>query len=390
MQNRLLNARTKLLLNAPFYGTLLMRLNFALAPCGTACTDMKRIYFDPEFLKQLSEEQLLFVLKHEVLHCVLQHGSRARGFHTMLYNIAADIVVNSTLLEAMNVKEFEVLGERAMHLTPNGKEGRYFTTEQVYEMLLNKYKDELDNPQKISEKYGDQIDDHRIWGSLLEGTSLEEEWKEFLKVALGDMGPDQGMPPAVRQFAKQLAYESRVDWRSALQDFVQMTKSDLDYTFSPPDKRFRKSKFFLPAFNEIEEETIDDIWFVIDTSGSIDNKQLTELFEEMRMCVEQFPNISVKISFFDTKVHGVTEFHTEYQEIDWKSIVPVGGGGTSFHCIFKYMKEHMKEELPTAVVILTDGYAAYPKKEDAMGVPVLWILTSWGREEAPWGKTVYL
>ena len=59
--------------------------------------------------------------------------------------------------------------------------------------------------------------------------------------------------------------------------------------------------------------------------------------------------------------------------------------------IIEYMREHMLEKLPTAVIILTDGYAKYPREEAALGVPVLWILVAEENETpAPWGTSVYL
>ena len=43
------------------------------------------------------------------------------------------------------------------------------------------------------------------------------------------------------------------------------------------------------------------------------------------------------------------------------------------------------QEPPASIIILTDGYAAMPPKEAAMGIPVLWIINNekvtpkWGR-----------
>lgn len=379
MQNKLLRARTKLLMKEPFYGSLIMRMKFALAPCGTACTDMRRVIFDPAFLSQLSEDEVLFVLKHEVLHCVLQHGIRARGYQTQLYNIAADIVVNSSILHSLQLEEFSVHGEKVMHLAPDGKEGRTYTTEQVYRMLL---KDE-----NASKSYGVPLDNHGIWEHFSEGSSVEEEWNEYVKDAIQKAGTSWGMPEAVRAFLEELDYESRTDWRVVLHDFMQMTKTGADYTFTPPDRRFSEADFFLPSFTEMEEETVDNLWFLIDTSGSITDRELSELYTEVKVCMSQFPNTSVKLSFFDTKVHGVMELSTEK---DLKNLIPVGGGGTSFKCIFQYMKENMEYELPTAILVLTDGCAWYPNEEAAMGVPVLWVLTGMPDKKAPWGKTVHI
>ena len=67
------------------------------------------------------------------------------------------------------------------------------------------------------------------------------------------------------------------------------------------------------------------------------------------------------------------------------SIKPVGGGGNDFSDIFRYMKNHMLNELPSQIIIITDGYDSFPPEEAAMEIPVLWLLNN---EEVnpPWGK----
>lgn len=122
----------------PFFGHLAMGLQLACAPCETTCTDGKRLIFDPEFAEQLSVQELQFVTLHEVMHCVLEHCIRGRNLHSLLFNIACDIVVNSTILDMWGLDTFKVVGEEAMHLAPDGKEGRIYSAEEIYHMLLQK------------------------------------------------------------------------------------------------------------------------------------------------------------------------------------------------------------------------------------------------------------
>ena len=53
------------------------------------------------------------------------------------------------------------------------------------------------------------------------------------------------------------------------------------------------------------------------------------------------------------------------------------------------MRKYFPDELPTAVIILTDGYAYFPEEEKAEGVPVLWIMIS-SPVDAPWGVTAHV
>ena len=74
---------------------------------------------------------------------------------------------------------------------------------------------------------------------------------------------------------------------------------------------------------------------------------------------------------------------------DFVSIVPTGGGGTSFGKIFDYMRNNMQNELPKAIVILTDGYCEYPNENAAIGIPVMWVIID-NNDEAPWGTTIHI
>ena len=124
--------------NTTFFGHLSMGLQLACAPCKTACTDGNRLIFDPEFAEKLSEQELQFVTLHEVMHCVLEHCVRGKNLHSLLFNIACDIVVNSTILEMWGLDTIKIAGEEAMHLAPDGKEGRLYNAEEIYHMLLQK------------------------------------------------------------------------------------------------------------------------------------------------------------------------------------------------------------------------------------------------------------
>ena len=188
--------------------------------------------------------------------------------------------------------------------------------------------------------------------------------------------------------AKRLIEELKkphLDWKTILIDFIQ--EDICDYSFAPPDRRMEDSPFFLPDFNE-KDEKVKDILFMIDTSGSMSDDAITECYSEIYGAIQQFNGkLQGMLGFFDAVVVEPVAFE---DEDEFKIIRPKGGGGTSFHVIFEYVKEKMEEKLPTSIIILTDGYAPFPKLEDAMDIPVLWIINNEEAESPPWGKVVRL
>ena len=415
---RLLLSRMRILCNHGFYGLLLMHMIYAVdEEVETACTDGKRITFGTDFLDSLSDAELDFVMMHEVLHVVLQHCLRGNDRDHENFNIACDIVVNSNILLENNMKSSSITisqyGE-SMHLTPNGKEGYEYTAEQVYEMLPKQKK----KPQAKSGGLGDgksgnasdnqtnnsgvakgrakhqqaqmpenmasSWDDHSRWGMYEEDDAIRDVWVKRFEdaaesISIRDPSNSRGLLPL---FAKRILEELRkaqTDWRAILNDFIQ--EEVVDYSFSPPDRRFDESPFFLPDFNG-KEDMVEDILFMIDTSGSMSDKMITAAYSEVKGAIDQFDGkLKGWLGFFDAAIIEPKPFSNEEE---FRVIRPAGGGGTDFQIIFEYVQQHM-EKPPASIIVLTDGFAPFPQEKLAMGIPVLWLLNN-EQVEPPWGK----
>lgn len=94
-------------------------------------------------------------------------------------------------------------------------------------------------------------------------------------------------------------------------------------------------RFFLPDYNE-KEESIGNIWFVIDTSGSISDDAIKAAYSEICSAIDQFNGkLSGILSFTESYVTDPVPFSSVDELM---SIKPVGGGGNDFSDIFRYMK----------------------------------------------------
>ena len=121
---------------------------------------------------------------------------------------------------------------------------------------------------------------------------------------------------------------------------------------------------------------------MIDTSGSMSDAQISEVYSEIKGAIEQF-NGKIKgwLGFFDAIVTEPKEFNDEEE---FKAIRIQGGGGTAFLPIFLYVQDHMKDKNITSIIILTDGDAPYPDEKERMDIPVLWIINN-DKMTPPWG-----
>lgn len=418
---RLLLSRMRILYNHGFYGLLLMHMIYAVSEeIETACTDGVRITFGIDFLDSLSDSELDFVMMHEILHVVLQHCFRGDVEDPEAYNIAADIVVNSNIMLENGMKASSITLSKygiAMHVAPDGKEGHEYTAEQVYAMLpknLNKKgnnkspgsavggakkenkKGNNKSPgpavgrakKEISKEQHQPVrvwDDHSQWGKYEEDDTLRDVWvKRFEDAAeaikIRDPSNARGLLPAFAERILKELKKTQTDWRTILNDFIQ--EEVVDYSFAPPDRRFDDSPFFLPDFNG-KEDRVEDILFMIDTSGSMSDDMIAAAYSEVKGAIDQF-NGKLKgwLGFFDAAIIKPQPFSDENE---FKIIKPAGGGGTDFQIIFEYVFHHMSDKLPASIIILSDGYAPFPQEKLAGGIPVLWLLNN---EEVnpPWGK----
>ena len=382
---RILLSRLRLLCNNGFFGMLLMHMRFGLdCDCETAYTNGKKICFSPQFLDKLSDGELDFIMMHEVMHVALKHCLRGKNYEPERFNIACDIVVNSNILlsnhmdeKSITLKEYGV----SMHTAPDGKEGYEYTAEQVYAMLPS-------TPvalKKLIKSDGDMWDDHEKWEEDSMDDYEKQEWDQGVRTAcevlsIRESTKTFGGPPMMAQRLMKHINKSQIDWRTILNEFVQQEIND--YSFSPPDRRFDDSPFFLPDFNE-KDEKVQNIWFLIDTSGSISDDAINAAYAEIRSAIEQFNGkLEGLLSFTESFVTDPIPF-SNVEELT--AIKPIGGGGNDFSAIFKYMKNNMSDNLPSQIIIITDGYDSFPKESETMGIPVLWLINN---EDAtpPWGK----
>lgn len=401
---RILIARMKILTNNGFFGLLLMNMKIALDDTiGTAATDGERIFFDPAFLDEISDSELIFVLMHEIMHVVLKHSFRTGSRDEYGFNIACDIVVNSNILQASgwNLKSITLAkyGE-SMHRAPDGVEGCRYTAEEVYEMLPvtikgsgsgklsvsggagagtpGSGKASGNTPGNTAGQAGGFSDDHSKWGSS-QDKALEALWGNRIRDSYEASKGRSNIPIGVERALNELLNPT-VDWRTLLNDFIQ--EEVVDYSFMPPDRRFTDSPFFLPDFNDTET-VAKDILFMIDTSGSMSAGEITKAYSEIKGAIDQFGGrLEGWLGFFDAAVVPPKPF---VDENEFKVIRPAGGGGTSFEVIFDYVRHKMEDRVIASIIIMTDGYAPFPEESAAMGIPVLWMINN-DDVTPPWGR----
>jgi len=131
------------------------------------------------------------------------------------------------------------------------------------------------------------------------------------------------------------------------------------------------------------------VMFVIDTSGSMSERDLTFAASE---CVGacRAAGGSVELYSIDTELHEIGDVRN-YADVA-KNLR--GGGGTVFEALFVKIEERRRaNKLPNVVVVATDGDAYGCPSEPPAGITWVWIITTPnGRlpSNVTWGEVVHL
>lgn len=430
---KLTRSRERIFNQNGFFGRLLLCMKFQLDEnLATAATNGESICWGADFLDKITDLQTDIIMVHELLHVILKHCLRADNFEHKRFNIACDIVVNSIILETMDITEdgfdFGDIG-RMVYKMPNGANGANYTAEEVYQMLgeypdfINRISVSVDGSEAENKSDGDNessdgknrddgiesgvengfsgrkdsvrnrnsrhegpcnIDSHNRWKEFSDKADMSGKWDQRItdfakELRFRDPSAYQELVPKYVQRIIEGLTTKHTDWRALLNAFIQ--KDICDYSFNPPDRRHDGSDFFIPDFNE-KEETVKNILFMIDTSGSISDDMLADAYSEIKSAIEQFRgNLEGCLGFFDAVVQPPVSFESVDDLI---SIRPVGGGGTDFKIIFEYVENEMSDNPPDSIIILTDGYADFPDEKVANGIPVFWMINN-NDITPPWG-----
>ncbi len=427
LRTKIQESRTRLISSNPFFGLLLMYVRFIAVPdMKKMSTNGKCVFFAPGFVDKLYPQELDFILCHQIMHIICGDIWREEDLTGDNYHFACDVHANR-LLEKVGFAEerYAHFGSISRSMPGCQLDAANLTQDQLFVMLPyslyvfdtrtrdrllldnDSYwsrKDDLgqsgilildipekeDSLRREDESSARTTDGYATKADGFAGTgTLKQEWQGRAAAAaksLQGKGGKTGAGNVPDYLLREVGrlHEPALDWRALLDSFLQ--EQIADYSFSPPDRRFDDTGFYLPDFNE-KEYAARNILFMADTSASIEREDIVTVFSEIKGAIEQFNGkLSGKLGFFDATVKPPVPFEDVQ---DLMRIIPNGGGGTDFRPIFDYVRCHELEDPPACIVIFTDGDGPYPHKNAAMEIPVLWLLTPEGKK-APWGKSVYM
>jgi predicted metal-dependent peptidase len=356
-------AKNSLLLRNPFFGVLLLGMKFKEdnSPDTIMWTDSVYIGYNPERLKNYSGKEIVAILVHEIMHIVLLHMTRRKNRDPVRWNIACDYAVNYLICRDVTLPD-----DALIEYKYNNK-----SAEEIYDLL----------PEQLTFQGGALIGEVRDYIFSPDDKDYrktidvkESEWKGKMSTAL-QLSRMQGKGIGGAERAVTGVLEPKVSWKELLSSYVNEHVRN-DYNWESPCRNFLHLGIYLPSLDSPE---LSNIVVIVDTSGSIGQKELDQFASEIRSMMQTYPSLTITVIYVDTKVANVEELRSGDFELH-----PSGGGGTDFRPGFEYIEKEGLE--PTCVIYLTDGYSSsYPEDPD---VDTLWVIYNNEDFYQPFGQKI--
>jgi predicted metal-dependent peptidase len=353
-----------------------------------------RLVANPQFLRRLKENELVFVLAHELLHLALRTHDRAKGSDRLQFNYAHDYIINDILRTELGFA----------HIPASGLDMPGAREKSAEEILLDMRRNESQTKSRVFD--GEATSTRRMFGGGeshddagdVLGEKLEREMfpddavaqdahaarmKELAAKALGlaaAMGRLRGLrgtdPGATRQVVSALRDVYRPPWELALQRWLE--------SVAPGERTFaRAARRRAPQADVVLPGRRREGWMlnvVLDTSGSMTAEIPRALGAIAGFC-DAVAVDQVRLLQCDAAV--TSDEMLSPPELAERAIAGYGGSDLS-----PAMLRLADDPAVRAAVVITDGDIAYPP--EPMPYDVLWVLPARdaARFNPPYGRVV--
>ena len=420
IENKLISARTRLILDKPFLGALVLRLPLQEADptwCKTTGTDAKKFYYNAEFIDALKPAETQFILAHEALHCALSHFSRRQHRIKHRWDLACDYAINPILLEegftpvagSLMLREYK--GMTAEEIYPLIDDNNH--SETLDQHLYDKEDQEAEGSQNTNENPTDdrkqdtpppqkpdgkqQTDKQESSGSSgkqefdedaggksppppplsqQEAEELSVQWQQRMAGAAQQAMQAGKMSGIMKRLVEDLL-QPRLPWRMLLARYLSSVARD-DYSYTRPSSRRGEPAIF-PSLKSSQVNAV----IALDVSGSVTDEELQDCMSEINAIKGQM-RAKITLIACDAKIiEGFPLTFEPWEEAKLPTEIK-GGGGTDFRPIFNWAAQ--QDQQPDILISFTDAQGTFPDFKP--NYPVIWLIK--GKSPVPFGQRVQL
>jgi predicted metal-dependent peptidase len=393
----------------------------------TMGTDGVRLFVNPEFADSLTWNQKIFVLLHEIMHCVLLHQERGKGYDHERFNIAADHEINPILVDTIDsftektVSELKGLydikylnipveqiykdipaqpkqqgqGQPGQGQPGQGQPGQGQPGSQGEggagssgESLTGQTSDPGGMGGVIAKNIGEKIAEASGYEpeECKKGEDNKGKWdsngRKLLKDAERMLGQGKGKGGSLIKILGRL-YKSTVNWKQIFARLVANALSpETEYRF--PNKKFLEDPDFPYRIREKDKfDAIEKIIVCVDTSGSMSKEFIQRITDEITTIIFSKKVQEIIVIPFDDGVH---EDKIQHISKLVKPSITLTQGGTDFQKPLNWIKTNLKDRV-NLCVFFTDGGASLPVRPK-YAKKFIWIVYDNFGFECSWGRVI--
>lgn len=414
-------ARNELYLSMRFLDVSLSRFFFLPETNITGMgTDGFGIYFYPDALIYLYKKDRIYINRaylHIVFHCLFGHLTIPKTVDTALWDLAADIAVES-IIDGLSVravrryvspyrkKVYQSLREKMKVLTVAG----------IYQVLEEKeagreedtWIGEADFEKLRGEFF---VDEHQLWNQEIPPQKMMErqkEWKEENEKLQMKM---ETFAKEASEDAEALAEQVRVENRtrydykkflrkfSVLKEEIQVDPDTFDYIFYHYGMEMFGNVPLIEPQETKEVHKVEDFVIAVDTSMSCKEELIRKFLEQTYSVLSEsesfFRKICVHIIQCDDKVQSDVVIHNQEEMERYMEQFEIHGfGGTDFRPVFGYVNELIAKKAfrrLRGLIYFTDGYGTFPAKKPLYETAFVFLKEDYSDVDVPaWAMKLIL
>jgi predicted metal-dependent peptidase len=359
-----------------------------------------RMVANRQFVAKLKENELVFVLAHELLHLALRTHDRAKGSGRLEFNYAHDYIINDILRAELGFTHVPAGGldmpgakeksaERiVLEMRKDGDKMQSKT--QVWDGQSVSARGALNKSgqgRQSADDAGDVMDDAKereLFPECRNGEQVQKaqevEREAAKSLALGKaMGKLKGRgleTGDVTQTVMALRGMYKTPWEVALQKWIESVAPG-ERTYMRPSRRETSGSDVVLAGRKRESWMLN---VVLDTSGSMADEISPALGAIADFC-EQLSVDEIRVVQCDAAV-------TNDEMLSPEALANYQVSGFGGSDLTPAMRSLGEDARVTAALVITDGDIAYPPEE--MPYDVLWVVTpgAYSNFNPPYGRIV--
>ena len=425
------DAKRKMLAKYPRFGSEIAVANIEFKDnlkYHTAATDGKNIYVDPNYFADLSENDRLFTIAHEIMHIKFMHMYRLKDKSGVkrdpeLWNIATDAIINANLeRDGFTIKEGYV----------NMPEALDYSAEEFYQKLLQeKEKKEQEQKNNQNQEQGDeqeqdnenseqtenqnsdegksQGDDHSLWEEAFkeqqnsqkkgqrqdensqkqeQGQEQEQTGEEHTNIDFDEKGEFEDNRKEKREKFKSRREKTKKDIRSTDKGTIELgdigiSKEEIDWklllrrevekteTIWSQRRSIAENNYaYRLEENDIEDEAETEV--MIDVSGSVDLELVKSFLRQLKPLLEQS---KLRVGCFNEQFWGLVDIKN-VKDIDNFTIPKGARGHSAWTEDWDLAVRSFTKKREINKIVFTDGYPCpgTMPKEDLKRENIIWLV----------------